>query len=381
MTLKFRPFSLATLVTGLLLFLFFGVNYFNWHSNSPKSLASPSLHSIREQTTRGRLFFHHSLRSSHHVKLLEPVRKFAYIKTHKTGSTSLWYVLKIYAIRHQLRRVEPRDNVHLGHPKHLVLNSSRMYLQTHKVGEYDALYDHCRFNKSVMDKLLNMPIYFTILRDPITRYVSVFHFHRRYRQLRGKPSAGEVLSNIHKYEYNISRFVKWAGFNGMAFDLGVDPPYKQDDVEKKISELEESFSLVLIMEYMPESIVLLKRTLRWELDDFIALPQNSHPDLLSSATRSATDKYTAHHTSESLNEKQKETLAKLSHADMKIYRHFNSTFWRRIQGEFGFHEEVQLYKKKLERYLRDMSPEVKGFRKSQKALRKNLSRESIRQGV
>ena len=350
-----RTLSLGMVGMGLLLFVFaITVNHFTgtMKTISAESVTASSLCSIEKHTRRMLLFLREMLLSSG-VKLIEPVRKYAYIKTHKTGSTTLWYVMKLYAINHGLRRVEPRDKIHLGHPRHLELNNSRMYLQTHKVGEYDALYDHCRFNKSVMDKLLNKPAYITILRDPITRFVSAFYFLSSYRRMAGKESSvGQFLSNIDKYKNRINRFTQWAGFNGMAFDLGVDPPYKDEDVERKIVEVEESFAVVLIMEYMPESMVLLKRTMGWELDDVIALPQNSHPKL-ASKSGSSTDKYTAHHTGDSLDKKQKDTLAKLSHADMKIYHHFNATFWKRVQAEFRFQEEVQLYREKLERYLKE----------------------------
>ncbi|XP_065845495.1 galactose-3-O-sulfotransferase 2-like [Oscarella lobularis] len=248
--------------------------------------------------------------------------------------------------------VEPRVKVNLGYPRHLELNNSRMYRQTHKVGEYDALFDHCRFNKSVLDELLNKPVYVTILRDPITRFVSAFYFLDDYRSIVKEESVGQFVSNIDKYKNEISRSIDQFGrFNGMAFDLGVDPPYKDEDIKSKIIEIEESFSVVFIMEYMPESMVLLKRTMGWELDDVIAIPQNSHSDL--AASKSATDKYTAHHTGESLDIKQRETIVRLGHADMKIYHHFNVTFWKRVQAEYKFEEEVQLYQEKLEKYLKN----------------------------
>ena len=66
----------------------------------------------------------------------------------------------------------------------------------------------------------------------------------------------------------------------MAFDLGVDSPSQGRLRREQIVEVDESFSVVLIMEYMPESIVLLKRTFRWGLEDFIAISQNSHLALL-----------------------------------------------------------------------------------------------------
>ena len=292
-------------------------------------------------------------------KAVEPVQKFAYVKTHKTGSTSVWYVMKLYAMKHRLRVVIPTDGVHLGYPKHLRLSDSRMYRQTHDLGDYDVLIDHCRYNKAVMDKLIKKPVYITILRDPITRFVSTFYFYGTYRRIAKNQTVGQYLSHIRAGNDYEKPLEKWAGFNGMAFDLGVNPPYKDKNVKRKIHEIDKTFALVLIMEYMPESMVLLKRTMGWKLEDVIGIPQNTHPDFASKSS-TATDRYAAHRGSETLNDKQKETLAKLSHADMKMYRHFNGTFWKRIRSEYRFREEVELYREMLEMYLKEM--ESRGMR-------------------
>ena len=62
---------------------------------------------------------------------------------------------------------------------------------------------------------------------------------------------------------------------GQLFDLGVD---KQDYSTKlkldfAVRDLEEQLDLVLILEYLDESLVLLQRMLCWDLNDVVYLKQ------------------------------------------------------------------------------------------------------------
>lgn len=55
-------------------------------------------------------------------------------------------------------------------------------------------------------------------------------------------------------------------FNSQAFDLGIDHDATPEHVDKVIAQM-DSWGLVLITEYMDESLVLLKRKMCWTLDD------------------------------------------------------------------------------------------------------------------
>lgn len=55
-------------------------------------------------------------------------------------------------------------------------------------------------------------------------------------------------------------------FNSQAFDLGIDHDASEAHVDKVIKQM-DGWELVLITEYMDESLVLLKRKMCWTLDD------------------------------------------------------------------------------------------------------------------
>lgn len=54
--------------------------------------------------------------------------------------------------------------------------------------------------------------------------------------------------------------------NSQAFDLGIDHDASPDDVDEAIRRMDD-WGLVLITEYMDESLVLLARRMCWSIDD------------------------------------------------------------------------------------------------------------------
>jgi len=59
----------------------------------------------------------------------------------------------------------------------------------------------------------------------------------------------------------------------MFFDLGLRTTdyHKTEVVRDAILDIDDKFTLVLIYEYLDESLVLMKRKLCWELDDVLYL--------------------------------------------------------------------------------------------------------------
>lgn len=59
--------------------------------------------------------------------------------------------------------------------------------------------------------------------------------------------------------------------SGQIFDLGLKRIHFSDQefINNTIEDLDEAIDLVLIAEYMDESLVLLKRALCWDLDDVV----------------------------------------------------------------------------------------------------------------
>lgn len=58
------------------------------------------------------------------------------------------------------------------------------------------------------------------------------------------------------------------GFNQMLYDLGFDASNKsKDQVDEYIKSLDRQFDLMMIADFMNESLVLLKNVLNWDYDD------------------------------------------------------------------------------------------------------------------
>lgn len=118
----------------------------------------------------------------------------------------------------------------------------------------------------------------------------------------------------------------------MFFDLGLRTAdyHKPAIVKDAILDIDEKFTVVLIYEYLDESLVLLKRKLCWELDDVLYLKTLLTKDI-------STRKYTT---------SEMDSLQKWSKADFLLYDHFNATLWKTISYEKEFFEELKSFRAK-----------------------------------
>ena len=119
--------------------------------------------------------------------------------------------------------------------------------------------------------------------------------------------------------------------NGMFFDLGLRTSEYEDEIaiSSAIFELQKKFTLVLIYEYLDESLVLLKRKLCWEIDDVIyfssLLPGNPARNF-------------------TVSNETKDAIKKWNKADFMLYDFFNATLWEDIRNEKNFSLELANFK-------------------------------------
>lgn len=107
--------------------------------------------------------------------------------------------------------------------------------------------------------------YFTILRDPIARVVSLF------KEISRSPET-EVYKAMVKNNWNLRQLVESGVYAEMSNDLtrrvlGTDFEYGATDqglVQKAIEHLDESFSCVGMQEHFDESILLFAKELSWK---------------------------------------------------------------------------------------------------------------------
>ena len=218
-----------------------------------------------------------------------------------------------------------------------------------------VLCNHARYSRPAMDVVMHSDTkYITILRDPVYQFESTFNYMELYRFFRLANYSNPMqsfLRNPRGYLRNLTRTGKpfpeslHLVRNGMFFDLGLSPSVQdnESEIRNAMKKVENEFSLVLIMEYFDESLVLLKREFCWDLDDVIYIKQNQ---------RKTTS-------NRQLSSRLKDMIRNWNQADVLLYEHFNKTFWEKIKqhGEGFYKDLADLKRKNSEIYNDCVSPE------------------------
>jgi len=120
----------------------------------------------------------------------------------------------------------------------------------------------------------------------------------------------------------ISRYFKgrndkplwWFAKNGLFYDFGFDNLNESEFyIQNSIEKVEQMFELVLIADYLEESLILLKDLLQWSLKDVAFLRLNSR--LLRTV----------------LDENLRSRISEWNKADSLLFQHFNRTFWKKVK--------------------------------------------------
>lgn len=181
-----------------------------------------------------------------------------------------------------------------------------------------------RFDRQEVAKLLPPgAVYITILRDPVDLFESSFHYYHRAVPLTwrisGEDKLAEFLDDPQSF-YSPEAFNSFYLKNLLFFDFGFDNNLEADDprVMRAIQNLAKHFDLVLMAEYFEESLILLKDTLCWTMEDILYVKLNARK-------RSSVSHLTPELRAKAL---------QWNGADWRLYQHFNATFWARVEA-FG----------------------------------------------
>ena len=145
---------------------------------------------------------------------------------------------------------------------------------------FDIFSLHNRWNrKEVMILLKEEVPTFTIIRDPVDVFVSMFHYQLKFRKFYGAVDIHDMV-RIIQHTPNLSLLSqRWLGFigrNQMAWDLGLSSDIFEDPVAigKEIERLDNEFDLVMLANRMDESLILLSHLLNWPLEYLLHLDLN-----------------------------------------------------------------------------------------------------------
>ena len=268
-----------------------------------------------------------------------PRKNIMFMKTHKTASSTILNILFRFGEKHKLKFAFPDGRNDFFYPSPFLCSQVKDY----RPGDcFNIVCNHMRFDHQEVAKLLPQDaVYITILRDPAHLFESSFHYYHRAVPLtwriRGENKLAEFLHNPQTF-YNPEAFNSFYLKNLLLFDFGFENNLEADDprVMRDIHSLSKHFDLVLISEYFEESLILLKDTLCWTMEDILYFKLNARR---SSSVSQLTPELRA-------------KALQWNGADWKLYQHFNASFWARVEA-FG-RERMKQEVKELRRRNAEM---------------------------
>ncbi|XP_006814245.1 galactosylceramide sulfotransferase-like [Saccoglossus kowalevskii] len=191
--------------------------------------------------------------------------KLVYIKTHKTGSTTLASILERFGYTGNLTMAVPE--IRHGFPRTNLFNRSMVW-KIDNISSFDMLTNHARYNRPELDALIPNATYITILRHPLAQFESMFGFFNWGRHIHTKDP---IATFVNDPKYINATIYGRATHNSQLFDLGLSlkQTLDEDTVNKKIQSLNKEMDLVLITEYFDESLLILRDLLCWSVDDIL----------------------------------------------------------------------------------------------------------------
>ena len=203
----------------------------------------------------------------------------------------------------------------------------------------------------LMDHGPEKPVYFTIVRDPVSLFISMWDYYNlpKYIPNGGGLTLEEFALQDEKPNVIETGHLKFRDVTLYDFGLPVDDNDNMIAVQAKIKEISETFDLVMVMEHFDESMVLLKHLLCWEYSNLTSLKLNSRDESKTS------------HISDTARQKLKEWL----NSDVVFYNHFKELFKTKLEA-FGAEkmskelEKIQgLNQEAKERCLLSSDPQCK----------------------
>ena len=273
-------------------------------------------------------------------------RNFVFVRTHKTGSDTLSTIFRRFGYVRNLSFVLPLNNYSswaVGWPNQLYPNVYR----PSKTGEYNIICEHAVFNISLYKTVVPKDsVYITSVREPYSRFVSAFYFFKVNQLMKNKTNVIETF--LQNPDYHDRMYINKLNRNGsfpslvrnnMAFDLGFqagfpigseDWTYNDTAIDEWLKELDKKMDLVMMTEYMDESLVLLRRLMCWSMKDILYQSRNINH---SRKKDNSSTEYLMN------------VYRKWSEVDVKLYDHFLKKFQVRLsQQDASFWQEVAHFK-------------------------------------
>ena len=264
-----------------------------------------------------------------------PTTEAIFLKTHKTGSSTIINIIQRYASNHNLKIALPHPSHFLGWPYRF--NPSRHVFEYSDGVAYNFICNHAKYDKVQMSRVFaRAPKIITIVRDPLYQFEScaVYFNFKHYYKLPNRTNVIDAFfeknqTEIHELFKKPKSHNMLLVKNPIAHDLNFDI-WNQTDaaIAAILKKVKTDFHLILISDYMMESMLLLKDEFCWQLEDIVYFTMNKRPDKLRQKPPA----------------NAREKVRAWNKIDYVIFDYVNKTFWEKVRaaGPRFQHELSQL---------------------------------------
>ena len=267
-----------------------------------------------------------------------------FLKNHKAGSTTIQNLFSRFAMKHRLNVLTP-----INRSDTYPLRTFDQYLPKPppsglKDGKYDVYCEHSIYNEHyLLTKLQKDSMNIAILREPMSHLLSILNYISFYNKTHLQNTNNPVETFLQNPKMYGTRRLREITQNHLALEFGYNE--RLDSLKEFLPYIESRF-LVLIMERLPESMILHKRTLCWSMKDVFYLHAKERVYAKPTVNKTLV------------------SLHKLwSPLDYSFYAHFDKIMTQSIADQDNnFEQEVALFNKFLERssdFCRDISQHKK----------------------
>ncbi|XP_070580630.1 galactosylceramide sulfotransferase-like isoform X2 [Ptychodera flava] len=272
------------------------------------------------------------------------ITQIVFIKTHKTASTTTNSIIQRFGYNRSLAFALPKKGHHFDEQQ--PFSHGKLQYQrppSNQSAHFNIIASHMTYNRPELDKVIPNATYITIIRSPVQRFESAFSFFEyasKFDLNEGENALKEFMKEPDKYVTKLRGRKSFLLRNGMSVILGFDHRFHDNDsaINEMIDRLDRELDLVLISDYFDESLVLLKNALCWKLDDLLYISKFIRTDIKRYPISKSVAKM----------------ILKWNKADVKLYEHFNKTFWKKVHS-YGadFYKDVREYRTRLQEFQED----------------------------
>ena len=247
----------------------------------------------------------------------------AFMKTHKTGSSTIASILNRFTDLENISIALPKHNSHMF-PLTLPFSRSFVDFSRLKGNRTNVLNAHMLFNKKEIDEVM-YPDYMliTILRDPAKQVRSAYYYFgmEKYYNITAKKHFEHFIRNPFEYYGKNKKIWREEVLlrNSMSTDLNFKGfSYNSDNnIKEFIKYLDIVFDFVLITDLFDESLILLKEKMCWSYFDVTYDKKLVNRKVAAAGNLSNTSKAIIY--------------KQWSHLDTLIYEYFAQKLFRAIE--------------------------------------------------